>query len=154
MTKKATHYVDDVSMKFTSWMGSPLSIVAHTIFFIAIFGLLFFGFALDQIMLILTTAVSLEAIYLSLFIQMTVNRNTASLAAVERDIDEIEEDVEDIAEDIDEIQESDEREEAKESKEEMRMQSMLIKISEELTTLTTSLAHVKAEIEEMKTKKS
>ncbi len=56
-------------------------------------------------MLILTTAVSLEAIYLSLFIQMTVNRNTASLKDVTEDLGEIQEDVKDLEEDFGEIQE-------------------------------------------------
>ncbi|HBY74527.1 TPA: hypothetical protein DEG21_01265 [Patescibacteria group bacterium] len=56
-------------------------------------------------LLILTTVVSLEAIYLAIFIQMTVNRNTLSLKAVEEDIDEIQEDIDEIQEDIDEIQE-------------------------------------------------
>lgn len=65
----------------------------------------FFGYTLDQILLILTTAVSLEAIYLAIFIQMTVNKTTQSLEQGEEDIDEIQEDVEDIQEDVDEIQE-------------------------------------------------
>ena len=91
--KKLTR-LEEVSMKMTNWMGTPYSIVAHTIGFGVIFLLKFWGFGVDQIMLILTTAVSLEAIYLSLFIQITVNRNTASLEEVEEDIDEIQEDVE------------------------------------------------------------
>lgn len=61
--------------------------------------------ALDKVLLILTTAVSLEAIYLSIFIQMTVNRTTKSLAGVEKDIDNIQEDVEDLGEDVEDIQE-------------------------------------------------
>jgi peptidoglycan hydrolase CwlO-like protein len=56
-------------------------------------------------LLVLTTALSLEAIYLAIFIQMTVNANTASLREVEEDIDEIQEDVEELGEDLDEIQE-------------------------------------------------
>lgn len=47
----------------------------------------------DKVLLILTTAVSLEAIYLAIFIQMTVNRTTTSLAGVEKDIGDIQEDV-------------------------------------------------------------
>lgn len=90
--------------KFTNWIGSAASIVVHTILFIAAFILVWFGYDLDRILLILTTAVSLEAIYLALFIQMTVNKNTASLAEVEEDIDEIQEDVEGIEKDIDEIE--------------------------------------------------
>ncbi len=95
----------DLADQITSFIGTPESIVIHTLFFIGIFGLWFFGFTLDQIMLILTTAVSLEAIYLSLFIQMTVNRNTASLTELEKDVEEIQEDVEEIEGDFGEIQE-------------------------------------------------
>ncbi len=101
--KKQQSRLEKASVALTNWMGTPISIIVHTVFFIGIFALLFFGYQIDQIMLILTTAVSLEAIYLSLFIQMTVNRNTASLEDVEKDIDEIQEDVEDIQEDVTEI---------------------------------------------------
>jgi len=68
------------------------------------FALEFFGIDFDTILLILTTAVSLEAIYLAIFIQMTVNQNTRSLQAVEQDIDEIQEDVDEFQTDVDEIQ--------------------------------------------------
>ncbi|MFZ2523444.1 MAG: hypothetical protein WAW92_03600 [Minisyncoccia bacterium] len=89
---------------FTKWIGSRTSVVMHTIFFAVIFSLPFFGFKLDTVLLVLTTIVSLEAIYLAIFIQMTVNRNTESLEEVEEDIEDIAEEVEEISEDIDEIQ--------------------------------------------------
>lgn len=89
----------------TKWVGSKVSLVLHTIFFIVIFTLPFFGFKLDTVLLVLTTVVSLEAIYLSIFIQMTVNQNTESLEEVEEDIEGIVEEVGEISEDIDEIQE-------------------------------------------------
>jgi methyl-accepting chemotaxis protein len=92
-----------ISEKLTLWIGSTASIIIHTIFFIGIFTLRWIGFSLDQILLILTTAVSLEAIYLAIFIQMTVNRNTQSLAGVEEDLEELGEEVEDIGEDIDRV---------------------------------------------------
>lgn len=91
--------------KFTQWVGSKTSVAAHTVFFIAMFALYFFGLAFDTILLVLTTLVSLEAIYLAIFIQMTVNQNTQSLADVEGDIEEIKEDVDEIQENVDEIQE-------------------------------------------------
>lgn len=103
--KKTINKVADYSQKFTQWIGTPISILIHTLFFIGIFSLYLIGLNTDQILLILTTAVSLEAIYLAIFIQMTVNRNTASLQAVEEDIDELQEDVEDITEDVEEISE-------------------------------------------------
>jgi chromosome segregation ATPase len=68
------------------------------------FSLIFFGFKADTILLVLTTVVSLEAIYLAIFIQMTVNQNTESLEEVEEDLEDIVEEVGEISEDIDEIQ--------------------------------------------------
>ena len=76
-----------------------------TVFLAGSFALWFMGAEIQTILLILTTLVSLEAIYLAIFIQMTVNRHTRSLAEVEEDIDEIAEEVEDIGEGIDEIAE-------------------------------------------------
>lgn len=90
--------------KFTQWVGSKQSVAAHTVFFIAMFALYFFGIAFDTILLVLTTLVSLEAIYLAVFIQMTVNQNTQSLEEVEGDIEEIKEDVDEIQEDVEGIE--------------------------------------------------
>ncbi len=96
---------EDFSKKITRWIGSPQSITAHTVFFIGIFVLRFFGFSSSDVLLILTTLVSLEAIYLSIFIQMTVNKHNEELVEVSEDIEEIQKDVEEIQEDVDEIQE-------------------------------------------------
>jgi low affinity Fe/Cu permease len=95
----------DFSRKLTRWIGSPQSIVLHTIFFIGIFALRLFGFSSSDVLLILTTIVSLEAIYLSIFIQMTVNKHAEELEEVSEDIEEIQEDVDEIQKDVDEIQE-------------------------------------------------
>ena len=95
-----------LTQRFTTWVGSPASLVLHTLIFVGFFILVALGvLALESMLLILTTLVSLEAIYLAIFIQMTVNMNTESLREVEEDIDEIQEDVEEINEDIDELQE-------------------------------------------------
>jgi len=93
-------FIERISLRLTASVGTPVSIVVHTFMFVGIFSLMLFGIHFEQVMLILTTLVSLEAIYLSIFIQMTVNRNTASLEDVEEDIDTIHENVEDIQEDI------------------------------------------------------
>ncbi len=98
-------YLERVAIGSTKYIGSPTSLVIHTIFFVCVFGLQKLGFSFDQTMLILTTAVSLEAIYLSLFIQMTVNRQARQIAAVSDDVDDIQEDVEEISKDVDDIQE-------------------------------------------------
>lgn len=97
--------LEKVSHGATKWIGSIPSLVVHTILFASVMLLPLFGIGLDTVLLVLTTIVSLEAIYLAIFIQMTVNRNTAQLHEVEKDIEEISEDIEDIQEDVEEIQE-------------------------------------------------
>lgn len=90
----------------TRWVGSPQSVVVHTVVFISSFVAVLAGWVeFDRMLLVLTTLVSLEAIYLSLFIQMTVNFQGQSLEAVEQDIDEIQGDIDEIQEDVDEIAE-------------------------------------------------
>jgi uncharacterized membrane protein len=105
MTQDPHHKTEPFAIRMTQWMGSTASLVIHTIIFILSFCLVLFGIPFDRILLVLTTAVSLEAIYLALFIQMTVNRQSESIQDVAEDIDEIQEDVDEIQEDIDEIQE-------------------------------------------------
>ena len=87
-----------------NWIGSVQSLIVHTLFFAGSFSLILFGFEPASVLLVVTTIVSLEAIYMAIFIQMAVNRNTQSLDAVEEDIDEIQEDVDEIQEDVEEIQ--------------------------------------------------
>jgi peptidoglycan hydrolase CwlO-like protein len=97
--------LEQIALKITNWIGTPTSIIIHTALFIIAFLFYFFGVPLDEILLVLTTIVSLEAIYLSLFIQLTVNKNTESLEDVGEDIEEIAEDVEGLEGEFDEIQE-------------------------------------------------
>ncbi len=87
-------------------IGSSTSLIVHTGLFAAFFLSALVGILEWEIMLlVLTTLVSLEAIYLSLLIQITVNRHTQSLKEVEEDIEEIQEDVEELGEDMEDIQE-------------------------------------------------
>lgn len=92
--------------RVTSWVGSLPSLALHTVIFAGSFGIAILGLApWDMVLLTLTTIVSLEAIYLAIFIQMTVNRNTQSLKEVEEDVEDIQEDIEEISEDVEEISE-------------------------------------------------
>lgn len=86
------------AMKATRWVGSTGSLVVHTLFFVFMFILYLFGVNIDFILLLLTTLVSLEAIYLAIFIQMSVNRQSERLQEVSEDLEEIEEDLEDLEE--------------------------------------------------------
>ena len=94
------------ALAITRAVGSPASIVVHSILFAGSFVLAFVGIVpFDRMLLILTTIVSLEAIYLAIFIQMTINYQGAQIAAVTEDIDEIQEDVGEIQEDVEEMTE-------------------------------------------------
>jgi uncharacterized protein YoxC len=96
--------IDRFSITATKWIGSTDSLVVHTVIFVIAFLLVLLGIPFERVLLVLTTIVSLEAIYLSIFIQMSVNRTTRKLRAVSKDIEEIQADVEGISEDVEEIQ--------------------------------------------------
>lgn len=91
--KKKRFTLEALSQQMTNSIGTTNSLIIHSLLFVGIFCLRIFDIPTEEILLILTTAVSLEAIYLAIFIQMTVNRTTASLASVEEDIDDIQGDV-------------------------------------------------------------
>lgn len=65
--KLAEHIADKV--------GSPISILIHTILIAATLCLMWFV-EVNRVLLILTTWLSIEAIYLSLFIQLVVTNRT------------------------------------------------------------------------------
>lgn len=121
-------FVEFISQKLTTWIGTPVSIVAHSIVFAGIFLLVPIGVPLGSVLLVLTTAVSLEAIYLAIFIQMTVNKTTASLAEVEEDIEDIQEDVEEIEEDVDEISKDVKEEDLEETEVSETLRSIELKL--------------------------
>lgn len=92
--------------RIVSVIGSVPSLILHSLAFAGFFVVALLGIATWEIvLLVLTTIVSLEAIYLAIFIQITVNRHSQSLKEVEEDIDEIQEDVEELGEDLEDIQE-------------------------------------------------
>ena len=143
--KNTLDQIDKFSINITNWIGTPVSIIAHTLFFIGIFVLYLFGLTVDSILLILTTVVSLEAIYLSIFIQMTVNRHSKSLEDVSEDIEDIQEDVEglekdvdEISEDLEDIQEEDKKDDAEDKKTKSALKNIeddLDKLLNDITTL-------------------
>jgi uncharacterized membrane protein len=92
------------------WVGTPQSLIMHTIAFIILLCLPFFGIPTYFSMLILTTIVSLEAIYLSIFIQMGVNRHADEQAQTKKVLTNIEETIDDVQETIEEVQETIEEE--------------------------------------------
>ena len=97
-------FLEKIAIRATRWVGSTQSLMVHTVLFVVAFILVLVGIPVDRVLLVLTTIVSLEAIYLSIFIQMSVNRSERRIKHVSREIQEISEDVEGIEKDIDEIQ--------------------------------------------------
>ncbi len=93
-----------VSLKMTRWIGSVQSLIVHTVLFVLCFVIVLLGAPLDRVLLVLTTIVSLEAIYLAIFIQMSVNKNTADIDEIQEDVEDIAEDIEEMEKDVDEIQ--------------------------------------------------
>lgn len=92
------------SKNITKWIGSIPSVTLHTILFVVSFILPLFGIVpFERMLLVLTTIVSLEAIYLSIFIQMSINMSHENIEIMQEDIVEIQKDVDEISEDIDEI---------------------------------------------------
>lgn len=98
--------LDSVAGKLTSWIGSPISFVVHTLFFVGMLALALAGFDLDKLLLVLTTIVSLEAIYLSIFIQYSVNQHTKTLTEVAEDIEDVTEDVGELSAEVEDISEN------------------------------------------------
>lgn len=129
--------------RITSSIGSVPSLIVHSLAFIGSFLLAVFGVtSWDHVLLVLTTVVSLEAIYLAIFIQMSVNQNTASLREVEEDVDEIQEDVDEIQKDIDAIEQDVDEIQEDEAEEELRdaqHKKSLDAISERLQQLLTDI---------------
>jgi uncharacterized protein YoxC len=98
--------VESFFEQLTSWVGSVASLIVHTLVFAGSFAIAFLGYAdFDRVLLMVTTIVSLEAIYLAIFIQMTVNRQSKELHDVSEDVEEIQEEVEEISKDVEEISE-------------------------------------------------
>jgi uncharacterized membrane protein len=104
--QEKTEVLEKIANGITWWVGSIPSLIVHTLFFITSFLLPMLHIVeFDKMLLILTTVVSLEAIYLAIFIQMSVNKSHEKIEDIQEDIEEISEDIEDIQEDLEEISE-------------------------------------------------
>lgn len=151
-THGSTYFVE----KITKGIGSFSSLIAHTIFFTAILLIgQFHILSWDTVLLVLTTGVSLEAIYLAIFIQMSVNQQSEVIRDVEQDVDEIKEDVDEIQEDVDEIQKDidsieEDVDEIQEDEEEDSKQQR--QYQETLATISSDLQKLLEDIEKLKRK--
>ena len=140
-----------------SWIGSTSSLLVHTVMFIISFSLPLFGFvAFESMLLVLTTVVSLEAIYLSIFIQMSVNKTTQHIEFIQEDVNEIQEDIDEIQEDIDEIQEDideiaddEDEDEHKEKAQKVILKSNVSNNKQEIKELKAKIHDLQAKLEDL-----
>ncbi len=99
---RKTQIMKKSAYTITRWIGSATSVVIHTLLFLISFTLPFLGIvAFERMLLVLTTIVSLEAIYLSIFIQMSINLNNQNIENLQEDVEEISENIEEFIEDND-----------------------------------------------------
>ena len=158
--------IDKFSDKAIAWIGSIQSLIAHTFGFIISFSLSVFGLVeFDKMLLVLTTVVSLEAIYLSIFIQMSVNKShehiedlKEDVTEIQEDIEYIQEDIEEISEDIDEIQEDideiaddddDDDDEHKEKAKKVILKSNVSNNTNEIKSLKSKIDELQAQLQEL-----
>jgi uncharacterized protein YlxW (UPF0749 family) len=144
--------------KLTTWIGSLQSLVVHTLvfacsFIFALTGVVSWSFML----LVLTTVLSLEAIYLAIFIQMTVNRHSEDLAEVTEDVEDIQENIEEISSDVENIQEDVEEiqenvDEIQEDVEEISVEEATEEGPDPIEQLTRDVQRVLADLEHLKKK--
>lgn len=153
--KKTKRQLEQGAQRATAWIGSTKSLLIHTAVFVLALLLPIFGVPFDNVLLVLTTAVSLEAIYLAIFIQMSVNKNTQDIEEIQEDVEEIQEDVEEIQEDVDEIQEDvdeiqkDVEEIEEDSEEDQKIEA---KEAKAIIAIQTILTQLQKEIEQLKKK--
>lgn len=144
--KKQKITLEKGAIQATRWIGSTRSLVVHTVCFAVALLLPILGIRFDRVLLVLTTVLSLEAIYLAIFIQMSVNKNSADIEEIQEDVDEIQEDIEEIQEDVDEIQEDIEEIE-EDSTEDQKVEQKEAKAIDAIQKILTNL---QKEIEQLK----
>jgi hypothetical protein len=146
--------LEKIADKATRWIGSTKSLIVHTVVFVLSFIIPFSGIVtFEQMLLILTTLLSLEAIYLAIFIQMSVNKNSQDIEIIQEDVGEIQEDIDEIQKDVDEIQEDIEEMEEEENEEYIGDDNLIEKKeADALAAIQSILIKLQGEIEMLKHK--
>ena len=105
--KKKKLLLKDIPDILVKWVGTTESLLVHSaVFLLSFLSHWIFHLSLDLVLLVLTTVVSLEAIYLAIFIQRSVNQQSTRLEDVEDALDDVEESLDDVEESIDDVEES------------------------------------------------
>ena len=80
---------EKITFNLANTIGTPLSLIIHTIFLLGIFTLRYLGVAIDQLILITVAAISMEAIYLTIYTQARLKKNADSLNLIRSEMDQI-----------------------------------------------------------------
>ncbi len=153
-SEERVHALAAAIQKVISWVGSPASLLIHTAAFAACFAVSLAGWVEWGLMLtVLTNVVSLEAIYLAIFIQFSVNQQAKSLRGVEEDVESIQEDVEELGEHVEGIKEDveDIQEDIGEISEDATEEDRKRKQAQMLETLTNDVKAMLLHLESLKT---
>ncbi|OGE25655.1 hypothetical protein A3C26_01685 [Candidatus Daviesbacteria bacterium RIFCSPHIGHO2_02_FULL_39_12] len=75
--------------KLVKWVGNPPSLIVHTIILGSLLLLRYFEIISAGVLATLTTAIALEAIFLVIFLQIEANKNSKSIAQMQKKIAEI-----------------------------------------------------------------
>jgi peptidoglycan hydrolase CwlO-like protein len=132
--------MEKIVIKIINSIGSVWSLIIHTVLFLFAFIFCFLGYNFSEVLLVLTTIVSLEAIYLSILIQLSVNIQSKVVQSIQEDVEGIQEDVEGIQEDVEEINEDEEDDED------------IKKIKETMMVIQKTLGVLMREVTELKKK--
>ncbi len=161
MKEREERLIEKGANSVTKWVGSTSSVLLHTVLFIVSFLLPALGIvSFERMLLVLTTIVSLEAIYLSIFIQMSINTNNQNIEIIQEDLEELGEDIEELGEDIEEIGEDIDEiqkdvDEIQEDVVEMQEETIKEQVGDKqekeiLLNIQATLAHLQKEIEQLK----
>lgn len=82
--------------KLTELLGSPFSLILHTVFIAGFFYMRYLGLVSNLTLLTLATIVSIEALYLAIFNQIKVKRHTNSLSETTTIIENVREEEQEI----------------------------------------------------------
>lgn len=89
------NFFEKLSFKLAKLIGSPLSLLLHTIVFAGFLFFRYIGVINNAVLLILAAVACLEAIYLVIFVQMITKNNTNTLSDIQKKIDLMQQEEED-----------------------------------------------------------
>jgi hypothetical protein len=92
--KRLDYYLNKLVSYIIEFIGTPYSLVLHTLLFAGTWGLHFWGVSTSDILIGMTTLVSIEALYLGIMNQIVLNRHTKSLKDVDSHVEELQTEVE------------------------------------------------------------